>query len=158
MELLPQSVFPLVLSQSSNLILLPNPTWFCYQIPHAWLSHAAFSETVLLEAKTNVVKKKMDCRQTPGHWKLATAAELKAILKDTLGKRKVLWHLRVRIWAEVFSALADKRRPWPTLSHENLLINELIQEYLKFNMSIRVCPSGDSGQPVVQLDSFSSVN
>uniref|UniRef100_A0A8D2DFY9 Centrosomal protein 20 n=1 Tax=Sciurus vulgaris TaxID=55149 RepID=A0A8D2DFY9_SCIVU len=64
---------------------------------------------------------------------MATVTELKAVLKDTLEKRGVLGHLKARIRAEVFSALDDDREPRPTLSHENLLINELIREYLEFN-------------------------
>ncbi|XP_059979905.1 centrosomal protein 20 isoform X3 [Lagenorhynchus albirostris] len=64
---------------------------------------------------------------------MATVAELKAVLKDTLEKRGVLGHLKARIRAEVFSALDDESEPRPLLSHENLLINELIREYLEFN-------------------------
>ncbi|XP_040491218.1 centrosomal protein 20 isoform X5 [Ursus americanus] len=64
---------------------------------------------------------------------MATVAELKAVLKDTLEKRGVLGLLKARIRAEVFSALDDESEPRPPLSHENLLINELIREYLEFN-------------------------
>uniref|UniRef100_A0A8D1PR92 Centrosomal protein 20 n=2 Tax=Sus scrofa TaxID=9823 RepID=A0A8D1PR92_PIG len=64
---------------------------------------------------------------------MATVAELKAVLKDTLEKRGVLGHLKARIRAEVFNALDDESEPRPSLSHENLLINELIREYLEFN-------------------------
>ncbi|PNI11134.1 LOW QUALITY PROTEIN: FOPNL isoform 3 [Pan troglodytes] len=63
---------------------------------------------------------------------MATVAELKGVLKDTLEKG-VLGHLKARIRAEVFNALDDDREPRPSLSHENLLINELIREYLEFN-------------------------
>lgn len=41
--------------------------------------------------------------------------------------------LKARIRAEVFNALDDQSEPRPPLSHENLLINELIREYLEFN-------------------------
>ncbi|XP_052052020.1 centrosomal protein 20 isoform X3 [Apodemus sylvaticus] len=64
---------------------------------------------------------------------MATVTELKAVLKDTLERRGVLGHLKARIRAEVFNALDDDREPRPSLSHENLLINELIREYLEFN-------------------------
>uniref|UniRef100_A0A8C0PX52 Centrosomal protein 20 n=1 Tax=Canis lupus familiaris TaxID=9615 RepID=A0A8C0PX52_CANLF len=64
---------------------------------------------------------------------MATVAELKAVLKDTLEKRGVLGHLKARIRAEVFNALDDESEPRPPLSHENLIINELIREYLEFN-------------------------
>uniref|UniRef100_A0A8D0QWJ9 Centrosomal protein 20 n=1 Tax=Sus scrofa TaxID=9823 RepID=A0A8D0QWJ9_PIG len=85
---------------------------------------------------------------------MATVAELKAVLKDTLEKRGVLGHLKARIRAEVFNALDDESEPRPSLSHENLLINELIREYLEFNKykytaSVLIA---ESGQPVVPLD------
>lgn len=54
-------------------------------------------------------------------------------MRDTLESRGVLSQLKARIRAEVFSALDDQREPRPPLSHENLLINELIREYLEFN-------------------------
>lgn len=54
-------------------------------------------------------------------------------VKETLESRGVLGQLKARIRAEVFSALDDQREPRPPLSHENLLINELIREYLEFN-------------------------
>nr|XP_055221702.1 centrosomal protein 20 isoform X1 [Gorilla gorilla gorilla] len=85
---------------------------------------------------------------------MATVAELKAVLKDTLEKKGVLGHLKARIRAEVFNALDDDREPRPSLSHENLLLNELIREYLEFNKykytaSVLIA---ESGQPVVPLD------
>ncbi|XP_075798228.1 centrosomal protein 20 isoform X1 [Microtus pennsylvanicus] len=85
---------------------------------------------------------------------MASVTELKAVLKDTLEKRGVLGHLKARIRAEVFSALDDDHEPRPSLSHENLLINELIREYLEFNKykytaSVLIA---ESGQPVVPLD------
>lgn len=54
-------------------------------------------------------------------------------LTETLEARGVLQQLKARIRAEVFSALDDQSAPRPPLSHENLLINELIREYLHFN-------------------------
>ncbi|XP_049981766.1 centrosomal protein 20 isoform X2 [Alexandromys fortis] len=85
---------------------------------------------------------------------MASVTELKAVLKDTLEKRGVLGHLKARIRAEVFNALDDDQEPRPSLSHENLLINELIREYLEFNKykytaSVLIA---ESGQPVVPLD------
>nr|XP_048289241.1 centrosomal protein 20 isoform X6 [Myodes glareolus] len=85
---------------------------------------------------------------------MASVSELKAVLKDTLEKKGVLGHLKARIRAEVFSALDDDHEPRPSLSHENLLINELIREYLEFNKykytaSVLIA---ESGQPVVPLD------
>ncbi|KAM4892130.1 centrosomal protein 20 isoform 3-T3 [Sylvia borin] len=64
---------------------------------------------------------------------MATVAELKAVLKDTLEKRGALGQIKARIRAEVFNALDDQSERRPTLSRENLLINELIREYLEYN-------------------------
>lgn len=69
-------------------------------------------------------------------------------------KRGALGHLKARIRAEVFHALDDEREPRPELSHENLLINELIREYLEFNKYKYTASvlMAESGQPVVPLD------
>ncbi|XP_030068132.1 centrosomal protein 20 [Microcaecilia unicolor] len=85
---------------------------------------------------------------------MATVAELKAVLKDTLEKRGVLGQLKARIRAEVFSALDDHHEPRPPLCHENLLINELIREYLEFNQYKYTASvlHAESGQPEVPLD------
>ncbi|KAG8432955.1 hypothetical protein GDO86_017282 [Hymenochirus boettgeri] len=64
---------------------------------------------------------------------MATVSDLKAVVKDTLEKRGVIGQLKARVRAEVFEALDDRTEPKPVLSHENLLINELIREYLEFN-------------------------
>ncbi|XP_054499531.1 centrosomal protein 20 isoform X2 [Agelaius tricolor] len=85
---------------------------------------------------------------------MATVAELKAVLKDTLEKRGALAQIKARIRAEVFNALDDQSEPRPTLSRENLLINELIREYLEYNKykySASVL-TAESGQPEVPLD------
>ncbi|KAM7418640.1 hypothetical protein PAMA_015986 [Pampus argenteus] len=85
---------------------------------------------------------------------MATITELKCAVRETLESRGVLGQLKARIRAEVFSALDDQREPRPPLSHENLLINELIREYLEFN-KYRYTASvltAESGQPEVPLD------
>ncbi|MEQ2268396.1 Centrosomal protein 20 [Xenotaenia resolanae] len=64
---------------------------------------------------------------------MATISELKNAVRETLESRGVLGQLKARIRAEVFSALDEHRGARPSLSHENLLINELIREYLEFN-------------------------
>ncbi|XP_040297564.1 centrosomal protein 20 [Bufo bufo] len=64
---------------------------------------------------------------------MATVSELKAVLTDTLDKKGVLGQLKARVRAEVFAALDDQSDPRPALSHENLIINEMIREYLEFN-------------------------
>uniref|UniRef100_A0A672GQN3 Centrosomal protein 20 n=2 Tax=Salarias fasciatus TaxID=181472 RepID=A0A672GQN3_SALFA len=80
--------------------------------------------------------------------------ELKCAVRDTLESRGVLGQLKARIRAEVFSALEDQRELRPPLSHQNLLINELIREYLEFNKysySASVL-TAEAGQPDVPLD------
>ncbi|CAB1344565.1 unnamed protein product [Coregonus sp. 'balchen'] len=85
---------------------------------------------------------------------MATITELKCALRESLESRGVLGQLKARIRAEVFNALDDQSEPRPELSHENLLINELIREYLEFN-KYRYTASvltAESGQPEVPLD------
>ncbi|XP_073503783.1 centrosomal protein 20 isoform X2 [Phyllobates terribilis] len=85
---------------------------------------------------------------------MATVSELRAVLTDTLDKRGVLGQLKARVRAEVFAALNDQSEPTPELSHENLLINEMIREYLEFNKykhSSSVL-SAESGLSDVPLD------
>nr|XP_057931459.1 lisH domain-containing protein FOPNL [Doryrhamphus excisus] len=85
---------------------------------------------------------------------MATITELKCAVRETLESRGVLGQLKARIRAEVFGALDDQREQRPSLSHENLLINELIREYLEFN-KYRYTASvltAESGQPQVPLD------
>lgn len=62
------------------------------------------------------------------HWFLVVTA-----LKEALEKRGVLGQIRANIRAEVFHALDDQSEPRPPLSRENLLINELVREYLEYN-------------------------
>ncbi|XP_053133025.1 centrosomal protein 20 isoform X6 [Hemicordylus capensis] len=91
---------------------------------------------------------------------MATVAELKEVLKDTLEKRGALGQIKARIRAEVFNALDDQSEPRPSLSHENLLINELIREYLVFNKYKYAASvlTAESGQPEVPLDRDFLVN
>uniref|UniRef100_A0A8C3KMX9 Centrosomal protein 20 n=1 Tax=Calidris pygmaea TaxID=425635 RepID=A0A8C3KMX9_9CHAR len=85
---------------------------------------------------------------------MATIAELKAVLRDTLEKRGALGQIKARIRAEVFNALDDQSEPRPPLSRENLLINELIREYLEYNKYKYAASvlTAESGQPEVPLD------
>lgn len=57
--------------------------------------------------------------------------ELKSALKDTLEEQGTLNEIRARIRSAIFSAIETDDKPKPKLSNENLLINELIREYLK---------------------------
>ena len=54
-------------------------------------------------------------------------------MKESLENRGVLGQIKAQIRAEVFNSLADHQERPPPLSNENMLINELIREYLEFN-------------------------
>ncbi|KAJ7393795.1 Centrosomal protein 20 [Desmophyllum pertusum] len=84
---------------------------------------------------------------------MATVDELKNVLKETLENRGVLGQIRARVRAEVFGALDDQSEARPTLSNENLLINELIREYLTFNKykyteSVLLAETGQPKEPM----------
>ena len=55
------------------------------------------------------------------------------MIKETLENRGVLGQIKARIRAEVFNSLDDHADSKPPLSNENMIINELIREYLEFN-------------------------
>ncbi|NXH47816.1 FOPNL protein, partial [Dicaeum eximium] len=76
------------------------------------------------------------------------------VLKDTLEKRGALAQIKARIRAEVFNALDEQGEPRPALSRENLLINELVREYLEYNKYKYTASvlTAESGQPEVPLD------
>ncbi len=57
--------------------------------------------------------------------------ELKQALKDTLETRGVLNEIRAMMRANIFQAIETDDKPKPRLSDENLIINELIREYMK---------------------------
>lgn len=85
---------------------------------------------------------------------MSSTNELKEVIKDTLENKGTLGQIKARIRAEVFNALNDDSESKPQLSNENLIINELIREYLDFNKykytsSVLVA---ESGQPNVPLD------
>ncbi len=65
---------------------------------------------------------------------MASLEDLKSVLKETLEQKGVLNDIRARIRAEVFTALdADSSAGKPKLSNENMIINEMIREYLEYN-------------------------
>ncbi|KAL8582305.1 Centrosomal protein 20 [Nucella lapillus] len=83
---------------------------------------------------------------------MASAAELTEVVKKNLEQRGVLNQVKARIRAEVYNAIdrpADNR---PVISNENILINELIREYLDFNKyhytsSLLTAESGMAKEP-----------
>jgi len=84
---------------------------------------------------------------------MATVDELKSALKETLDSRGVLNRVRAQIRSEVFGALNNEDQQPPTPCPENVLINELIREYLAFNEynfthSTFVSEVGHTGHPL----------
>ena len=77
-----------------------------------------------------------------------------AVVKETLENRGALTQIKARIRAEVFNALNDQTEPRPKLSNENVLINELIREYLEFNNYKYSASVLQAGNFVPALDQF----
>jgi lisH domain-containing protein FOPNL len=91
--------------------------------------------------------------------------ELKTALRETLDRRGILGTMRAHLQSEIFSAI-DSQVPgppalpacdviWlnmrrtrqddarPMLSYENMLMNELIREYLEVIIATWLSPGGD---------------
>jgi lisH domain-containing protein FOPNL len=81
---------------------------------------------------------------------MASLDDLKNVLRETLEQKGVLNEVKAKIRAEVFTALDSEATGKPPLSNENMIINEMIREYLEYNRyynssSVLVT---ESGQPV----------
>eukprot|EP00933_Yihiella_yeosuensis_P042594 TRINITY_DN37213_c0_g1_i1.p1 TRINITY_DN37213_c0_g1~~TRINITY_DN37213_c0_g1_i1.p1 ORF type:complete len:180 (+),score=52.11 TRINITY_DN37213_c0_g1_i1:82-621(+) len=63
----------------------------------------------------------------------ASMDELKQALVQTLEARGALGQVKAKVRAEIFSALDDEQVQRPQLPRENVIINELIREYLEYN-------------------------
>ena len=75
--------------------------------------------------------------------------QLREALWNTLENNGTLGEVRARVRAEIFHALEQDTAPKPKLPHDNVVINELISEYLSFNgyaHSLSVFRA-ESGQP-----------
>ncbi|RNA23522.1 lisH domain-containing FOPNL [Brachionus plicatilis] len=59
--------------------------------------------------------------------------DLKNVLKDALDNKGVINNVKAKLRAEIFCVLEDNTLEKPMVSQENLLINELIREYMEFN-------------------------
>ncbi|PAA92996.1 hypothetical protein BOX15_Mlig026757g1, partial [Macrostomum lignano] len=87
---------------------------------------------------------------------MASVDELKSALKENLESRGVLQDIRASLRAEIYRSLEEPRpsgQQRPGLSNENLLINELIREYLEFNEYSNAASvlAAESGQPQARL-------
>lgn len=54
-------------------------------------------------------------------------------MKDALDNKGITNEVKAKLRAEIFSILEDNSYEKPKLSQENLLINDLIREYMDFN-------------------------
>lgn len=80
---------------------------------------------------------------------MTSVEELKNALKETLEQRGVLNQIKAIMRQEIYEAIENDDNPKPKLTKENLIINELIKEYLNYNgctHSLSVFES-ETGQP-----------
>ena len=85
---------------------------------------------------------------------MSSVNELKEVLKDHLDSKGILDKLRTELRTEIFSALNDEdSNPHKNLSKENILINDLIKEYLAFNgyLYTKSVFDSESGNPKERL-------
>ncbi|EAR85025.1 fop amine-terminal dimerization domain protein (macronuclear) [Tetrahymena thermophila SB210] len=83
---------------------------------------------------------------------MASVNELKDVLKETLEEKGVLTKIRAKIRAEIFNTLNDQGTEKAPVSSENMIINELIREYMEFNnynhaLSVFIPETGQPQQP-----------
>ncbi len=83
---------------------------------------------------------------------MASLEDLKGVLKETLEQKGVLNDIKARIRAEIFTALDADTTGKPKLSNENLILNEIIREYLEYNryyntLSVMLTESGQPQDP-----------
>ena len=79
---------------------------------------------------------------------MTSVEELKNALKETLEQRGVLNQIKAIMRQEIYEAIENDDNPKPQLTKENLIINELILEYLKHNNLSHTCSvlQSESGQ------------
>lgn len=83
---------------------------------------------------------------------MANVAELKDALKETLEESGTLNEVRAIMRERIFKAISSDAQAKPKLSNENLIINELIREYLIYNNylhsnSVLLAESGQPHEP-----------
>eukprot|EP00775_Hariotina_reticulata_P003657 gene3657-3918_t len=84
---------------------------------------------------------------------MGSVEELKDAVKDTWERKGVIRQLQAHLRSEVYKAFLDAEdEPRPEPSSENLIINELIREYLIYNgyrdtLSVFI---PETGQPVAR--------
>ena len=64
---------------------------------------------------------------------MSSLNDLKSVLAEALENKGVINELKSKLRAEIFTILEDNSFEKPRISQENLLINELIRDYMEFN-------------------------
>ena len=64
---------------------------------------------------------------------MSTLEDLRSAVKQTLEQNGSLAATRAKLRADIFTTLQDPTEVKPKLPHENLILNELILEYLNYN-------------------------
>jgi lisH domain-containing protein FOPNL len=85
---------------------------------------------------------------------MANVNELKDALKDTLEEKGILNQIRALMRKSIFEAIESDQQPSKKLSDENLIINELIREYLTYNNYLHSNSVflAETGQPIEPFD------
>ena len=80
---------------------------------------------------------------------MASLDDLKSVLRETLEQKGVLNEVKAKIRAEIFTALDAETTNKPQLSNENMIINEMIREYLEYNRYYNTASvlTTETGQP-----------
>ena len=80
---------------------------------------------------------------------MTSVEELKNALKETLEQRGVLNQIKAIMRQEIYESIENDDNPKPQLTKENLIINELIKEYLDYNNLLHSSSvfQSESGQP-----------
>ena len=85
---------------------------------------------------------------------MTSIEELKNALKETLEQKGVLNKIRGIMRQSIFEAIESEDKVQPKLSNENLIINELIKDYLNYNNYLHSLSvfNAETGQPKEGLD------
>ena len=85
---------------------------------------------------------------------MTSIEELKNALKETLEQKGVLNQIRGIMRQSIFEAIQSDDNPQKNLSNDDLIINELIKEYLSYNNYLHSLSvfQAETGQPKNKLD------
>ena len=84
---------------------------------------------------------------------MTSIEELKDALKKTLEQRGIVNKIKSIMRKEIYETIDNDDNPKPQLTPENLLINELIKEYLDYNnySNSSLVFQSETGQPKEEL-------